>query len=171
MEHDFSTLTILAEVTIAFVAFAAIVASLKITLGKKLTSFQSLLVHFFTESGLINASVALLPLVLWGFWPDELKVSRFTISYALFTSGSYLIFYIRRRVKISAPTPWPSLLVMIGYGIWLSVLAVTLIGVLWQPSLAIIAASCLWGLFSGAVIFAYYLASFLDSERVDLGTP
>jgi len=165
LEHDFSTLTILAEVTIAFVAFAAIVASLKITLGKKLTSFQSLLVHFFTESGLINASVALLPLVLWGFWPDELKVSRFTISYALFTSGSYLIFYIRRRVKISAPTPWPSLLVMIGYGIWLPVLAITLTGFFWQPSLAIVAAVCLWALCSGVVVFVSFLASFVDSEK------
>ena len=68
MEHEFNTLTILAEITIAFVTFSAIVASLRVTLGKMLTPFQSLLVHFFTESGMLNVSVALLPLVLWGFW-------------------------------------------------------------------------------------------------------
>ena len=33
MEQNFSTLTILAEVTNAFVAFSAIVASLRVTLG------------------------------------------------------------------------------------------------------------------------------------------
>ena len=85
--------------------------------------------------------------------------------YTLVASGSYLTVYIRRRVKIKAPTPWPSLLVMIGYGIWLPVLAVTLTGIVWQPSLAIIAAICLWALCSGAVVFVSFLASFVDSEK------
>ncbi len=92
MEHDFSTLTILAEVTIAFVAFSAIVASLRVTLGKKLTPFQNLLVHFFTESGMLSVSAALLPLVLRGFWQDELTVARYTIVYILVTSAAYLSF-------------------------------------------------------------------------------
>ena len=165
MEHDFSTLSILAEVTIAFVAFSAIVASLRVTLGKKLTPFQNLLVHFFTESGMLNVSVALLPLVLRSFWQDELTVSRYTIFYILVTTGPYLIFYIRRRLKIKAPTPWPSMLVMIGYGIWLPVLAISLTEIFWQPSLAIVAAICLWSLCSGAVIFTSFLATFVDSEK------
>ena len=165
MEYDFSTLTILAEVTIAFVAFSAIVASLRVTLGKKLTPFQNLLVHFFTESGMLNVSAALLPLVLRGFWQDELSVARYTIVYILVTSAAYLSFYIRRRVKIKAPTPWPSLLVMVGYGIWLPVLAVTLTEIVWRPSLAIAAAFCLWALCSGAVIFISFLATFVDSEK------
>ncbi len=140
MDYDFSTLTILAEVTTAFVAFSAIVASLRVTLGKKLTPFQKLLVHFFTESGMLNVSVALLPLVLRGFWQDELTVARYTTFYTLVASASYLIFYIRRRMQIKAPMSWPSLLVMIGYGIWLPVLAMTLTEIFWQPSLAIVAA-------------------------------
>jgi hypothetical protein len=165
LEHDFNTLTILAEVTIAFVAFSAIVASLKVTLGDKLTPFQSLLVHFFTESGMLAVSVALLPLVLWGFWQDELTVARCTILYALVTSGLYLSVYIRRRVRIEAPTPWPSLLVMVGWGILLPVLAVTLTEIFWQPTLAIIAAVCLWALCSGVVIFVSFLASFVDRGK------
>jgi hypothetical protein len=165
LEYDFSTLTILAEVTIAFVAFSAIVASLRVTLGTKLTPFQSLLVHFFTESGMLSVSIALLPLVLWGFWQDELTVARYTILYTLAISTWYLIFYDRRRLKIQAPTPWPSLLVMIGYGIWLPVLAVTPTGIFGRPSLAIIAAFCLWSLCSSAVIFVSFLATFVDSEE------
>ncbi len=65
MEYDFSTLNILAEVTTAFVAFAVIVASIRLTIGGELTPFQKLLVHYFTESGLLNVSCCLLPGVLW----------------------------------------------------------------------------------------------------------
>ncbi len=164
MERDLATLTILAEVTIGFVAFSAIVASLRVTLGKKLTALQNLLVHFFTESGMLAISIALLPLVLSGFWQDELIVARYTILYALVAGVTYLIFYIRRRLRIGAPTPLPSLLVMIGYGVVLTMLAVTLTEIFWQPSLAIIAAVCLWILCSGAVIFVSFLATFVERE-------
>ena len=164
MEQDFNTLTILAEVTIAFVAFAAIVASLRITLGKKLTPFQSLLVHFFTETGLLNLSIALLPMVLWEFWQNEPTVAWYTTLYTLIVCTLYMVYYVRRRIQIKAPTPLPSLLVMIGYGIWITVLAITLSGIYWPPSLAIIAAFCLWGLISTAVIFVAFLATFVGSE-------
>ena len=167
MEQNFDTLIILAEVTIAFVAFSAIVASLRVTQGEKLTEFQNLLMHFFTESGMLNVSVALLPLVLWGFWPDEPTVARYTILYTLLATGIYLAFYVRRRIGIGAPTPWPSLLVMIGYAIWLAVLTIALTGVFWQPSLSIIAAVCFWALCSGGVIFVSFLRTFVDSDKAD----
>ena len=41
MEQNLDTLTVLAEVTIAFVAFAAIVATLKRTIGENLSPFQN----------------------------------------------------------------------------------------------------------------------------------
>lgn len=122
MEQNFNTLTILAEVNIGFVAFTAIVASLRVTLGKKLTPFQSLLVHFFTETGLLNISIALLPLVLWGFLRDEIATTFYSTLYAFLSATTYLVFYIRRRLRIAAPTPLPSLVVMIGYGVWITVL-------------------------------------------------
>jgi len=164
MEHDFSTLTILAEVTMGFVAFTAIVASLRVTLGGKISSFQKLLINFFTVSGLFLISIALLPLVLWGFWQDEPTVAWYTTLYAFITTAIYLVLYVRKRIRIKAPTPFPSLVVMIGYAIWITVLALALTGIFWAPSLAIIAAYCLWGLVSGAVIFVTFLASFVGSE-------
>ncbi len=91
-------------------------------------------------------------------------VARYTILYALVAGVTYLIFYIRRRLMIGAPTPLPSLLVMIGYGVVLTMLAVTLTEIFWQPSLAIIAAVCLWILCSGAVIFVSFLATFVERE-------
>jgi hypothetical protein len=167
MEYDFSTLTILAEITTAFVAFSAIVASLRITLGKKLTRFQNLLVHFFTESGMLSVSISLLPLVLWPFWQNELIVARYSILYTLVISGTYLVFYIRRRVQIKAPTPLPSLLVMISYGLWVAILASTLTEIFWQPSLAIIAVFCFWALCSSVVVFISFLNTFVESDKAD----
>jgi len=168
METHLDTLTVLAEVTIAFVAFAAIVATLRRTFGENLSPFQELLIHFFTETGMMGVSVALLPLVLAGFWQDELPVARYTILYTLAVSFAYLISYIRRRTKIQAPTPLPSLFVMIGYGIWLPILAMAGAGFVIQPSLEIVVAYCYWALMSGAVIFVTFLASFVHSE--DAGT-
>ncbi len=164
MEHEFNTLIILAEVTTAFVAFAAIVASLNATVGKQLSPYQKLLVHFFTESGMIAVSVALLPLVLWSFRPDDAVVARYTMTYQLVVTGSYLVWYVRQRLRIHAPTPLPSLLVMIGYAAWVPIWLVTLSGAFWSPSLAIISASVLWSLCSGVVIFVYFLSSFVDVD-------
>jgi hypothetical protein len=113
---------------------------------------------------MLSVSVALLPLVLSGFWQEELIVARYTLIYTLITTTAYLVFYVRRRLRVGAPTPLPSLFVMIGYGAWMTVLAVTLTETLWQPSLALIAAVCLWALCSGAVIFVSFLASFVDRE-------
>ncbi len=135
METHLDTLTVLAEVTIAFVAFAAIIATLRRTFGEKLSPFQRLLIHFFTETGMLAVSIELMPLVLAGFWQDELSVARYTIIFTLAASFAYLISYIRRRTKIQAPTPLPSLFVMIGYGIWLPVLAMAGAGFVIQPSL------------------------------------
>ena len=67
MEYNFSTLIVLAEVPTAFVEFSAIIASIRVTFTEALTKFQNLLVHFFTESGMLGVSVCLLPMVLWQF--------------------------------------------------------------------------------------------------------
>ena len=165
METSISTLMILAEVTTAFVAFATIVASLRVTLGQELTPFQRLLVQFFTESGMLTVSAEVLPLILVGFWHDELMIARYSIFYALVSSAIYLVFYVRRRIRISAPTPLPSLFVMIGYAIWAPVLLLAGIGILGEPTLAIVAAFCFWCLFSGVVVFVSFLAAFVHTEQ------
>ena len=165
METYVDTLSILAEVTTAFVALAAIVASLRITLGQKLDPFQKLLVHFFVEVGMLNVSITLLALVLLGFALDESTVARYVTLYALATSCAYLVHYIRRRIRIKAPTPLPSMLVMIGYAAWLPLLALSALGVFWDPSLPIVAAFCYWALFTVVVIFISFLATFVDIDQ------
>lgn len=164
METNLDTLTVLAEVTIAFVAFAAIIATLRRTFGEQLSPFQRLLIRWFTETGMLAVSIQLLPLVLAGFWQDEVTVARYSILYTLIVSLAYFVYYIRRRIIIKAPTPLASLLVMIGNVIWLPVLAMAGAGIVLQPSLAIVVAFSFWALLSGAIVFVTFLATFIFDE-------
>lgn len=164
MEYDFSTLSILAEVSIAFVALSAIVSSIRVTFGENLSSFQRLLVQFFTVTGLFAVTNNLLPMVLWQFWQNELVVATYCCWYMLTVIFGYLCFYVRQRIQIKAPTPLPSLFVMIGYGICIAVLVLSVADIYWEPSLAIITALSFWALCSTAVIFVYFLSTFIDHQ-------
>jgi hypothetical protein len=64
MEANLDTLAVSANVTISFVAFATIIATLRRTLGERLSPLQRLLVRWFTESGMLVVSIQVLPLVL-----------------------------------------------------------------------------------------------------------
>jgi len=163
MEQDFSTLEILAEVTIGFVAFSAIVATLRYSLGKKLNPFQNLLAHYFIETGMMGVSVALMPLILWGFWQDEGLVATYSLLYNFIAVAVYLLVYLNQRRKINAPNTWASLFVRAGWVVWLVVVVITLSPFLWPPSFAIIAAGVLWNLASSAIIFASFLGTFLEA--------
>jgi hypothetical protein len=114
---------------------------------------------------MLTVSIELLPLVLAGFWQNELTVARYSIFYALIVSLAYLIHYIRRRIIIKAPTPFASLIVMIGSAIWLIVLAMAGVGIVLQPSLALVVAYSFWLLLSGAIIFVTFLATFVFDEN------
>lgn len=163
MTSTLDLLESLAEITIAFVAFSAIVASIRLTFGAKLAPFQKLLIHFFTESGMLQVTFALFPIVLYQFWPDELKVATITTWVCFVATAIYLLTYIRRRQRISAPTPLLSMLNIIIWIAWIVVLAITLTGLFWPPSLALIAAYVFWGFFSGTLIFFSFLSSFLEA--------
>ena len=162
MDNTLDSLYLLAEVTTAFVAFAVIVASIRVTFGAKLEPFQKLLVHFFSESGMLTVTFALTAIVLYNFLPDEVRVARITTWYAFLMIAGYLVWYIRRRKQINAPTPLLSLLNIILWISWVIILGLTLTELFWLPSLAIIAALTFWGLFSATIIFISFLGDFLD---------
>ena len=165
MANPLSALIVLAEVLVAFVAFAVIVASIRVTFGQKLTPFQLLLVHFFTESGMLAMSFPLLAIVLYQFWPDELRVATITTWYSFLMILAYLAYYLRRRIKIKAPTPILSLLNIVVWVVWVTILGITLTEKFWLPSLALIAALTFWGLISAAVIFISFLSEFLGGDH------
>ena len=167
MENDIDALSILAEVTIAFVAFVTIVASIKLSLGDEMTPYQRLVIHYFTESSMLAISILLLTIVLIQWFPGRtVLVSRISCIYAFIATALYLVWYMKRRIAIKAPTPVVSMLVIFGYFLMIVLLGITISGIYWQPSIKIIEAIGLWNLAGSAVIFTAFLGSFIDKDSV-----
>lgn len=162
LETEIDTLILLVEVIVAFVAFSSIVASVKMTQGQRVTAHQHLLVHFFTESGMLAASICLLPLVLLGFIDDMVLLTRITCAYTLASVALYLAWYLRRRARIKVPTPIGSAIVILGWMIWIPVLTITAAGKLWEPTLAVIVALGFWSISGSTIVFVTFLATFVD---------
>lgn len=167
MEPNVGALPVIAEVGIGFVGFSTIVAVLQQSSGTRVTSFQVLLIHFYIETGLLNVALAVLPIALFSFFDSELLVWRVSAYAILALSTCYIPLYIRRRRRAHAPNPVVSWTVIIGYGISNMLLIVTSTEMFWQPSLAAVTAYLLWAFCSSAVIFVYFLASFLKGEVPD----
>ncbi len=161
MDSSLNTLAVLAEVTTGFVAFSAIVATLRVSFGEQLSAFQVLLVQFFTVNGMLTVSIVLMPLVISEFWQDERTVALYSIIYILVSGGTYLVYYIRERLRIEAPTPLASVLVIIGYAVFLTLHTTIVTGLYWEANLGIIVATGYWGLFSSVIIFVSFLAEFV----------
>lgn len=166
MSNSINTLTLLAEITIAFVAFATITASIKLSIGDELSAYQRLVIHYFTESAMISISVALLALLLLDFFPQgEVFVSTIVCAYAFVIGSLYLLWYMKRRIRIQAPTPLTSALVIASYVVLMFLLAITISGMAWEPSLEIVSAICVTNLVGASVIFVSFLSVFIDSPR------
>jgi hypothetical protein len=169
MQQSLEVLGLLAEITSAFVAFAVIVASIRVCLGQQLASFQLLLVHFFTESGMIVVTACLFLIILGEFLDDEALIANASTWYPLLALTLYLLTYLRRRRAINASTPLLSLMDIIMWAVWLIILIITLTEIFWSPSLAIVMGFYFWGLVSATVIFVSFLSSFLISGKTELG--
>ena len=79
-------------------------------LGTALAPFQLLLVHFFTESGMIVVTACLFLIILGEFLDDEALVANASTWYPLLALTLYLLTYLRRRRAINASTPLLSLM-------------------------------------------------------------
>jgi hypothetical protein len=168
METSLQTLSVLAGITIAFVTFATIIATLRRTFGERLSLFQRLLVRWFTEVGMLTVSIELLPLVLAGFSQNEVIVAKFSIFYALLVTFAYMVYYVRQRIRIKAPTPLTSMFVMIGCAVWIVVLAMAGAGIVLEPKLAIVAAYSFWLLIAASLVFVTFLAAFVFEHHRDV---
>ncbi len=165
MEPNVGALPLIAEVGIGFVGFSTIVAVLQQSFGKTFSAFQILLVHFYIETGLMNVAMAILPVALFSYFDSELLVWRVSIVTTLLITSVYAPIYVRRRRKAHAPNPIVSWIVIFGYGGSNILLILTVTEVFWQPSLAVITAYLFWAFCSSAVIFVYFLSSFLKGEK------
>ena len=96
-----------------------------------------MLIHFFIESGMIAAFIALLPMVLWSFFPDERLVTQ--------VSGAIAI--------------------ILAWFLWLPILAAVVSGQLWEPTLAVLEATSFLGLVGGGDVFITVLKTVLDARQ------
>ncbi len=149
----------------AFIAFATIVATLRQAFGGHLTRLQILLFHFFVEVGFIHLMIAIAPIALLTILTSEVQVWRISTHAILILTGLYLPFYIRRRIKIEERIPRISLLVMVGYGIFIIAMIATATELFWLPSLATTTYFLVWGLISNIAIFVYFLGTFVELDK------
>lgn len=169
MQPNLDFLVLYAEITMAFVAFSTIVATLRQAFGGQLTRLQILLFHFFVEVGFLHLIIAIVPIALLSVLASELQAWRLSTYTILIVTGLYLPFYIRRRIKINEPIPWISLLVMIGYGVSIIGMIATATELFWLPSLATTTYFLVWGLLSNVAIFVYFLRTFVKPDATDPG--
>jgi len=167
MQSNLDFLVLYAEITMAFIAFATIVATLRQAFGGHLTRLQNLLFHFFVEVGFLHLTMAIVPIALLTILTSEMQVWRLSTYTILILTALYLPFYIRRRKKIKERIPWVSLLVMIGYGISIILMIVTATEWFWSPSLATTTYFLVWGLLSNIAIFVYFLGTFVEMGSTD----
>ena len=167
MQSNLDFLVLYAEITMAFIAFATIVATLRQAFGEHLTRLQNLLFHYFVEVGFLHLTMAIVPIALLTILTSEVQVWRLSTYTILILTAFYLPFYIRRRKKLKERIPWVSLVVMIGYGISLIAMILTATELFWLPSLATTTYFLIWGLISNIAIFVYFLGTFVEMSPTD----
>ena len=79
MENGTDFLTIYAEIVLGSVAFMAIVATLRQTLGEPLTEYQYLITRYFVDVGLLHVIQALVAIALFSTISDTDRVWEIVI--------------------------------------------------------------------------------------------
>jgi len=161
----FDYLLRLAALSMAFVAFATIVVTLRRGLGGELTPFHVLLVRIYIETGLIVAIGALIPSLLNLFALPSRAIWQLSSALGGLVAPILLVAYIRRRRSVDRSRLPPR--VYIRYllsaiavmALWLNVL-----GVGFLPSGGTYAIALTWFLFSAGLIFVQTLDEVLYSK-------
>lgn len=161
MQSSIEFLSLYSEVTIAYVAFMAIVATLRHSFGERLSAFQYLLVRFFVEVGLIHVLLSMLAVALFHALESELLVWRIVTYGNLATAAFYLPYYVRRRRRAQSGIPPGSLFVMVGYAVAVLVMAATTLERWWAPSLLTVSLYYMWVAVGNVIVFFIFLGSFL----------
>ena len=159
-------LSLYAELCLAWVAFTAIVATLRQALGGHFTPLQYVMFRYFVESSLLFFITTLVALALLESIPDVQQVWRITIAMQAACILTYLPFHMRRRARLGVPLPLTSLLVSIGYAIVLTMHILALLEILLEPSLQLIAAACAFSIAGNSVVFVQFLGSLVDFHAV-----
>ena len=168
METNIEFLYLYTEVTIAFVAFATIVATLRQAFGNRLTPFQYLIFRMFVEVGLLLVFMAMIPVAIFHLFSDELIVWRVSTYLIIVSILIELPFHIRRRIRLSLPISnmsTTSRCVLVGWGISLLLMILTATETLWIPSIYTTTGFLIWGMIATAILFAEFLGDYIEVEE------
>ena len=155
-------LTLYAQLCLAWVAFTAIVATLRQALGGHFTPLQYVMFRYFVESSLLFFVMTLFSIALLESLSDEQRVWQLTILMFAAAIAVYIPFHLRRRVRLGVPLPLVSLLVTAGYSILFIVLVLSLLEMFWRPSLVLVAVTCVYSITGNSLIFIQFLGTFVE---------
>lgn len=158
-------LTLYAQLCLAWVAFTAIVATLRQALGGNFTPLQYVMFRYFVESSLLFFMMTLASIALLESIDDEQRVWQITIAMFVVAIATYVPFHIRRRIKLGVPLPLTSLMVTVGYSVLLVILVLSLVSDLLRPSLMLVAVTCVYSIGGNSIIFVQFLGTFVEVDE------
>jgi len=158
-------LSLYAELCLAWVAFTAIVATLRQALGGHFTPLQYVMFRYFVESSLLFFMISFVAISLLESLTDERQVWQITIALQAVGIVTYLPFHMRRRARLGVPLPLTSLLVSGGYATVLILHIFALLEIWLEPSLPLIAAACVFSIGGNSIIFVQFLGSFVEVNQ------
>jgi hypothetical protein len=116
MDAGIGFLEIYAEICLGTVAFMAIVATLRQTLGESLTAYQYLITRFFIDVGLVQVLVAISGLATFAI-SQHANLTWQVMSWMLIANFVfYLPYYLYKRSKIAVERSVPAVVIIISIG-------------------------------------------------------
>ncbi len=164
MQAHLDVLHLYVEIIIAYVAFAAIVATLRQSFGNKLTSLQYTLFRWFVEVGLLLAFLSFTIIVLANVIEAEIDAWKYSTLLIVIAITLYMFSYLRRRSRLKIVMPASSKFVITGHVCLILFLTFTLTEWVWIPSFEAILIYFTWALASLFIVFVQFLILFIDIE-------
>jgi hypothetical protein len=116
MDAGIGFLEIYAEICLGTVAFMAIVATLRQTLGESLTAYQYLITRFFIDVGLVQVLVAISGLATFAI-SQHANLTWQVMSWMLIANFVfYLPYYLYKRSKVAPERSVPAIVIIISIG-------------------------------------------------------
>jgi len=95
----------IAQISIAFVGFSAIVEVVRDRTQHERSQFENMLARTMIEFGFQALFLALLPLIVFRYVPDQSPVVwRGLLALAVAALGGQFLIYMRRRTRVEQPT-------------------------------------------------------------------
>jgi hypothetical protein len=165
MVADIEFLTIYSEMVLGTVAFMAIVATLRQTLGESLTAYQYLITRFFIDVGLVLVFISVAGLGIFSIYPHPALVWNLMAWMLLAYYTFYLPYYLSRRRKLNVPRTITATAVVIATAISSTNLVLAVFGLIPVIVSAAVVIHMVVCLGSMVGIFLVFVGSFMDFDE------